>query len=389
MPIQPSFTGGELTPSLHSRVDLSKYNTGLKTCKNFFVHAHGGVSNCPGMEFLNRAMNSTHAVRLIPFQFNTEQTYVLEFGELYMRVFMDGGPVLEANQSITGITQASPGVVTIAGHGFVNGDWVWVDSVAGMTEMNGYYRKVANVSSNTFTLTDLDDNAIDTSNYSAYSSGGTAARVYTVTSPYAASDLALVKYTQTADTMTLVHPSYEPRTLTRSGHTTWSFAGITYNPEISAPTGVSGSGGIGDSYSYKVTAISETGEESLPSAASSGTLNEDGGTLTWTAVSGAARYVVYKNKPANGIYGFAGLAGSNTWTDTVINPDLSDTIPNADTPFNGTDNYPGTVTYFEQRGVYGATNNRPQTIFMTQVGNYHNFNTSSPTRDDDAIVFTH
>jgi hypothetical protein len=91
---QPSFTAGELSPALWARVDLAKYAVGLKTAKNIFVHPHGGASNRAGLEFIREVKNSANKVRLIPFQFNTEQTYVLEFGAGYMRVFKDGGIVL-------------------------------------------------------------------------------------------------------------------------------------------------------------------------------------------------------------------------------------------------------------------------------------------------------
>ncbi|BAP80903.1 hypothetical protein MT1_3728 [Pseudomonas sp. MT-1] len=96
--IQPSFAAGELAPSLYARVDLARYQTGLRLCSNFFVMPYGGVKNRPGTVFVSETKSSGVA-RLIPFQFNDEQTYVLEFGNLYMRVYKDGG-----------IVEASPGV---------------------------------------------------------------------------------------------------------------------------------------------------------------------------------------------------------------------------------------------------------------------------------------
>ena len=96
--IQPSFASGELAPSLYARVDLAKYQTGLKLCRNFIVMPYGGIKNRPGTVFL-AATKSNGPARLIPFEFNDEQTYVLEFGHLYMRVYKDGG-----------IVESSPGV---------------------------------------------------------------------------------------------------------------------------------------------------------------------------------------------------------------------------------------------------------------------------------------
>lgn len=91
---QPSFTAGELSPALWARTDLAKYASGLKAAKNLFIHPHGGASNRAGLKFCGEVKASANATRLIPFQFNTEQTYVLEFGNLYMRVWKDGAIVL-------------------------------------------------------------------------------------------------------------------------------------------------------------------------------------------------------------------------------------------------------------------------------------------------------
>lgn len=96
--IQPSFASGELAPSLYARVDLARYQTGLRLCRNFIVMPYGGIKNRPGTVFISPT-KASGAARLIPFEFNDEQTYVLEFGNLYMRVYKDGG-----------IVESSPGV---------------------------------------------------------------------------------------------------------------------------------------------------------------------------------------------------------------------------------------------------------------------------------------
>ena len=48
--------------------------------------------------------------------------------------------------------------------------------------------------------------------------------IYTLATPYAATDLPLLKFVQSADTMTLTHPSYSARRLTRTGHAAWTLA---------------------------------------------------------------------------------------------------------------------------------------------------------------------
>jgi len=268
MPIektQVSFTGGEISPTLYAHTDLVKYATGLRTCLNYMVQIQGGVSNRAGMEYLARHKDHTKRSRLVPFQFSISQSYILEFTENMVRVFKDGGLVLEPAKTITAITKASVGVITATAHGYENGKWLWLDSIAGMTELNNRFVKVANKTTNTFEITDLDDVNIDTTNYTTYTSGGDASCIFELTTTYLETDLRVITYTQSADIMTLCHPSYVESELSRTQHYAWGLNSISWDPAIAWPTTVAGTGtSSGTSYTYVVTAVaSETGEESL------------------------------------------------------------------------------------------------------------------------------
>ena len=92
--VQPAFVAGVWSPALSMRIDLDKYSLALSGCENFVIHPHGGVSNRAGTEFCSEVKDSSKEVRLIEFQFNTEQSYVFEFGEKYIRVHKDGGLVV-------------------------------------------------------------------------------------------------------------------------------------------------------------------------------------------------------------------------------------------------------------------------------------------------------
>ncbi len=84
-----------------------------------------------------------------------------------------------------------------------------------MTQVNGRYFSVRTVpNANQFTLNDLNGTAIDSSAYTAYSSGGTVARVYTLPSPYLAVDLAGLKFAGNINTMVFCHANYVPYILT-------------------------------------------------------------------------------------------------------------------------------------------------------------------------------
>ncbi len=222
-PALTNFTAGELSPRLNGRTDLSKYFNGVSTLENFVVHPHGGVSRRPGTVFVNEAKDSSVKVRLVSFEFSTTQAYCLEFGALYFRIYKDGGVVTETAQNITAATKANPCVVTISSHGYSNGDHVVIASVAGMTQLNGRTYKVAGVTTNTFEL-----DGIDSRDYSTYSSGGTAARIYTVTTTYTEAQLPALKFAQSADVMYVASPAHEPRKITRTDHNAWTIADVDF-----------------------------------------------------------------------------------------------------------------------------------------------------------------
>ena len=173
-----NFTAGELSPRLDGRTDIGKYFNGSKTLENMVVHPHGAATRRPGTKFVHEVKTSANATRLVPFEFSTTQTYILEFGNQYIRFYKDNGIITESDKTITGITQANPGVVTISSHGYSNGDHVIITGVVGMTEVNGKTFKVANKTTNTFELQDVDGNNVDTSGYTAYTSGGIANKIY-------------------------------------------------------------------------------------------------------------------------------------------------------------------------------------------------------------------
>lgn len=222
-PAFTAFTAGEFSPRLHGRTDLQKYTSAAEEIENFIVHPHGGLTRRPGTEFIGEVKDSAAVTRLIPFEFSTTQAYVLEFGNLYMRVYKDGGRVIEGNKTISGITQANPAVVTATSHGYDNGEHVFIGSVAGMTELNNRTFKVANKATNTFQLT-----GIDSRDFTAYGSGGVANVVYEIATPYTTAQLRALKFAQSADVMYICHPGVSPRKLTRTDHTAWTLTEVDF-----------------------------------------------------------------------------------------------------------------------------------------------------------------
>lgn len=312
-----SFSGGEISPEMYGRIDLGKFQTGLAKCRNFIVLPHGPAQNRTGFEFIAEAkLGGASKVRVIPFAFNTQQTYTLEFGHEYIRFYTDGAM-----------------------------------------------------------LVDNSDDPVE------------------VMTPYQEDELFQIRYVQSADVLTLVHPNHPPKELRRTTAITWQLDDISFTPTIDAPENVAASAKVGTgsiTYEYIVTALKDDGlEESEASASAScvndlshaGAINE----VTWDAVADASRYNIYKNH--NGLYGYIGQAIGTSFEDDFITPDVGKTPPVNKNPFGSAGNYPTAVSYHEQRRVFAGTKNKPQNIWMTRSGTESSMAASIPVREDDAIAF--
>jgi hypothetical protein len=94
-----SFVSGEFSPKMDGRTDFDKYNSGAKTLENFLVHPQGAATRRVGTQFIAEVKSSAAKTRLIPFEFSTTQTYILEFGNNYIRFFKDKGQILSGGSA--------------------------------------------------------------------------------------------------------------------------------------------------------------------------------------------------------------------------------------------------------------------------------------------------
>ena len=371
-----NFTGGELSPRLDGRNDLTKYAAGCKTLENFVVYPHGAAARRPGTTFVAEVANSANKTRLIPFEFSTTQTYMLEFSNLKMRVYKDRGSVLEGDKTISAITKANPAVVTATGHGYSNGDEVVISGVVGMTEVNGKRFLVANKTTNTFELTDKDGTNINSSSFTTYTSGGVANKVFEITTPYTTAQLFDLKFAQSADVMYITHPEHEVEKLSRTAHTAWTLTDVDFtngpymDANITTTTLNPASHTVGTGVAVVASAV--TGINS-----GSGFLSTDVGRLLQFGTG----------------YGkITAVADTLNITITIIE-DLGSATASANWSlgsFSDTTGHPSCVTFFEQRLVFAGTTSQPQTIFFSKSGDYENMdaNIGGTVADDDAIIYT-
>ena len=230
------------------------------------------------------------------------------------------------------------------------------------------------------------------------------ARVYRIGSPYLGSQLPELDYEQSASTMYLAHLQVPPTKLVETDPTSWAFSTVTFAPTIAAPTGVSvavtqpntDAANSGASFYpkdavYCVSALDDdTNQESRPS--SSVTANNDlnlvknYNTISWSAVAGAERYNIYKAQNT-GDFGYIGTTTQLSFRDDNIGPDYTVGPVQGETPFPTSNDYPSTVSFYQQRLCWARTENHPNAVYFSRSGEYENADTSRPLQASDAGSF--
>ncbi|MEI6559985.1 MAG: hypothetical protein WCO00_16425 [Rhodospirillaceae bacterium] len=81
-----NFTGGEISPDLLGRGDLRAFDNGARTLTNVFIDPTGGLTRRAGLAYIDTLRGPG---RLVAFEFNTEQTYLLVFTEGWIDVYED------------------------------------------------------------------------------------------------------------------------------------------------------------------------------------------------------------------------------------------------------------------------------------------------------------
>jgi hypothetical protein len=333
-----SFSGGEVSPEIWERTDLEKWASCSRSILNFIPRVRGSVENRAGSHFvaMTRApTNIYEKIRLYPFQFSTTDWLILEFGHEYLRFYT--------------------------------------------VDENGAYGPVL--------------------------SGEDPLEVVT---PYDGADISGLKFEQSNDTLYIFHPGYPIHTLIRSGsNSQWLMTTAVFTSKMFPARTVRciDNGGSNDYYKYGVTAISDSLGESLitvattPSGAEA-SARRGGDIVQWDApVDGngdqvaVSYYNIYES--IGGIWGHVGQVETTSLTNIQFvipqNPSRNSGVKpyfNDRVVFDHQGVYPSCGAFFAQRLYLANTDQKPQTLWGTVVGDYGSFNKSIPTQDDDAVEFT-
>jgi hypothetical protein len=233
-PSQSAFSRGEVSPRMFGRVDLATWAQALRTLRNFTVNTEGSVSNRPGFGYLGNALsNVSKASILVPFIFSTTQSYVIEIGSNTAQVFSLGAQVNSATTvNVIGATLVffpSPDgwrvrIACGAAHGLSAGQNINISGVngTGSLSFNGQRRVQEIVSPTIFTILAPQGNT------GVYTSGGVVAAAISFATPWAAADLPKVRWAQSTDTLTLVHPNYPPYEIKRTSASSFTCVPAVY-----------------------------------------------------------------------------------------------------------------------------------------------------------------
>jgi len=279
-PIRAAFNAGELSPLLAGRVDQNIYDQGGQVCENFIPTVGGPAVRRAGTRYVAEIKNSANRTWLATFEFNVSESYVLEFGDRYLRFFTNQAQLTTSNvaayrtAATVTLTIASPGVVTWNSHGLANGDRVVLTTTGalptGLTAGTAYY--VVSSTTNTFQLAaTANGSAINTSGGQSgthtgakyYAIGDLVAlsnvnyyciathsgfvppnatywyaltsNIYEIPTPYLVADLTdatdgtfVLDMVQTGDVIYIAHKSYPTYKLERYGATKWVLTQVAF-----------------------------------------------------------------------------------------------------------------------------------------------------------------
>ena len=427
--ILTNFSSGEVSPRLAARLDLAQYQNSCRTVQNGIVTVQGGVEKRPGSYYVGTVADSSKKTYLFSFRYSAEQQYVLEFGNCYIRFYYEHALVVSADVVTPYLTAEIPSLkmrqsgdiiyiahpnhppaklsryatgwvyevitfqmgshpvrsvsagqagcvrVSVINHGFASNNAVYISGVNGVPQANGIF--IINVIDvDTF---DLIGSSLPGVAVSGISPLGQAIVVGTPGLVVNTGDYVNIGGVQG----------------TTEANGTWKVTVLDALPNIQL-----------DNSAYVNNYISG----GWASLASSYGYTSGGSATLILPITGAANNGSGEIRITSSDHGFLTGQGVNVtqvlgtteanaiWEISVIDENTYDlngsTFTHAYTSggygipvtFATANNYPSTVAFFEQRLVWGASLNQPQSLWFSHTGSFENLITG--TNDDDAIFYS-
>jgi|TARA_R110000744_G_scaffold129429_3_gene236847 hypothetical protein len=375
-----NFTAGELSPRLEGRTELAKYFNGCATLENMLVHPHGGAARRPGTIFVAEVKSSAAAVRLISFEFNVEQTYVLEFGNNYFRIMRDGGVVASGGSAVEVTTTYTTAQLT--GLKFAqSADVMYV------VHPDHPPRKITRTSHTAWTLTDVvfvrgpmqDQNLTETTLVASARSGSVT--VTASANLFVATDVGRLirlhegyaRITAFTNATTVTALTLEREDGLSELLPTYASNTISFHEGDPDSTGLEHNDRLVDSAkAFRSQGFTNNTKVTVTGAGTSGN------NKNYLAVSVTDDTILLS--PSDDV---AAESASNTITlvgQLIAHKDWSLGA------FSPTTGYPSAVSFYEERLAYAATATQPQTLFFSQSGDFDNF--QDGVDDAEAMIYT-
>ncbi|MEN6474273.1 MAG: hypothetical protein ABFD81_09685, partial [Syntrophaceae bacterium] len=200
-----------------------------------------------------------------------------------------------------------------------------------------------------------------------------------VTTTYTEAELPYLRFAQSADVLFICHEDHAPAMLSRLSSTSFSLADVIWAWPVFNSENAS---------AVTLTCSGTSGTVNITFSAA--TFSKGGVGLTAAHVGMYLYVYTYTGSPATatakGLLQIASVASATTGTATVIvaPPGTSAYTYWAEGSFNAVYGYPRLVTFFEDRLVFAANDGFPERIWLSQTGDYYNFEYG--TADNDAIA---
>jgi hypothetical protein len=370
-PIVTAFNNGEISPYMYGRIDNQKYPLSLRECLNFVPLVQGPLVKRDGTRFVVSTADETKKSRLLGFEFNPTQGYVVEINDDRARFITLRGLLTQPKKSVSAVSTANPTVITSNGHGYSDGDQVVFPSVGPFTALANKVFTVDGATANTFELLGQDG-----SGFPGFSGTVEVAKVHHIDSPYSELELPGLYPLQSADVLYLFHKDHRPQKLIREGLLSWGFQNLTFTD--------------GPYMTQNATATT------LTPSGTSGSV-----TITASAVTGINGDQGFQTTDVGRLIRFQGSTGNWTWMEitarsstTVVTATIKGSaLPNTNARstwrlglYSDTTGWPSCGGFFKERLILSGPPSAPYFVIASRSGLYEEF---TPSEQDGTIAADH
>ena len=407
----PSFSSGEISPLVHARSDLARYSTGLARLENMIVLPQGGVTRRPGLERIGETIDGEY-VRLIPFVYNNTDSAMLELGDNKIRVWtLEGEVVYEGDAPwqrglLRGLRYAQSGNMMVLTHRLMYPYTITRKSMDNwalnrLSWEGGPWIPGSDFSGDRMITVTWDPDLVHGVNQ--------AKGLYVLTGPPGTFsgmkqyERVQVEYSIPGETVEAVS----------SPAPTWTTVGpFEVGASINVATFEDWKGHVilersidhGKSWTllkdYERTNVKDQGQIDFSVSESEEDVwfqvraqHTSGQIKLKVTVEGFIKrvtYLIYESVTGDGSEALAYRYGKYEINGPygTVDSTSATVIDWRATAWGYLHGYPGAVEWYQDRLVLAGSLTQPQTVWMSRVGDYKDFSTSDPLRDDDAINIT-